>query len=259
SDPDGDPLGYTYQWYRADDSNGTNAASIAGATSSSYTLTTSDAHKYLRVAVIANDGNSNTTTAYSAYTAIANSLPVNSAVPSVSGKATVGNALTATDGTWSDADGDNRSFSYQWYRADDSNGTNGASISGATGSNYTLTTSDAHKYLRVVVTANDGKGGTQSATSAYTAILNSLPVNSAVPTVSGTATVGNALSTTDGTWSDADGDNRSFTYQWYRADDSNGTNGASISGATGSSYTLTASDAHKYLRVVVTANDGKGG
>ncbi|WP_197711232.1 hypothetical protein, partial [Azospirillum brasilense] len=114
-------------------------------------------------------------------------------------------------------------------------------ISGATGSSYTLTASDAHKYLRVVVTANDGKGGTQSATSAYTAIANSLPVNSAVPTVTGTATVGNALTATDGTWSDADGDNRSFTYQWYRADDSNGTNGASISGATGSSYTLTAS------------------
>ncbi|UKJ77352.1 DUF4347 domain-containing protein [Azospirillum brasilense] len=259
SDPDGDPLGYTYQWYRADDSNGTNAASISGATSSSYTLTTSDAHKYLRVAVIANDGNSNTTTAYSAYTAILNSAPVNSAVPNVTGTATVGNALSTTNGTWSDADGDGRSFSYQWYRADDSNGTNAASISGATSSNYTLTTSDAHKYLRVVVTANDGKGGTQTATSAYTAILNSAPVNSAVPNVTGTATVGNALSTTNGTWSDADGDGRSFSYQWYRADDSNGTNAASISGATSSSYTLAAGDLNKYLRVVVTANDGKGG
>ncbi|MBK4719672.1 DUF4347 domain-containing protein, partial [Azospirillum sp. YIM DDC1] len=259
SDPDGDSLSYTYQWYRADDSNGTNAASISGATSASYTLTTSDAHKYLRVAVIANDGNSNTTTAYSAYTAITNSLPVNSAVPSVTGTATVGNALSTTNGTWSDADGDGRSFSYQWYRADDSNGTNAASISGATSSSHTLTTSDAHKYLRVVVTANDGRGGTQTATSTYTAITNSAPVNSAVPSVSGTATVGNALSTTNGTWSDADGDGRSFSYQWYRADDSNGTNAASISGATSSSHTLTTSDAHKYLRVVVTANDGRGG
>ncbi|MFC5358592.1 DUF4347 domain-containing protein, partial [Azospirillum himalayense] len=259
SDPDGDSLSYSYQWYRADDTNGTNAASISGATGASYTLTTSDAHKYLRVAVIANDGNSNTTTAYSAYTAILNSLPVNSAVPSVSGTATVGNALTTTNGSWSDADGDGRSYSYQWYRADDSNGTNAASISGATSSSYTLTTSDAHKYLRVVVTANDGKGGTPTATSAYTAITNSLPVNSAAPSVTGTATVGNALTTTNGTWSDADGDGRSYSYQWYRADDSNGTNAASISGATSSSYTLTTSDAHKYLRVVVTANDGKGG
>ncbi|WP_282184459.1 beta strand repeat-containing protein, partial [Azospirillum baldaniorum] len=75
-----------------------------------------------------------------------------------------------------DPDGDGRSFTYQWYRADDPNGTNAASISGATSSNYTLTTSDAHKYLRVVVTADDGKGGTQTATSGYTAILNSAPV-----------------------------------------------------------------------------------
>ncbi|WP_170295744.1 DUF4347 domain-containing protein [Azospirillum brasilense] len=259
SDPDGDSLSYTYQWYRADDTNGTNAASISGATSASYTLTSSDAHKYLRVAVIANDGNSNTTTAYSAYTAILNSAPVNSVAPNVTGTATVGNALSTTNGTWSDPDGDGRSFTYQWYRADDSNGTNAASISGATSSSYTLTSSDAHKYLRVVVTANDGKGGTPTATSTYTAILNSAPVNSVAPTVTGTATVGNALSTTNGTWSDPDGDGRSFTYQWYRADDSNGTNAASISGATSSSYTLTSSDAHKYLRVVVTANDGRGG
>ena len=259
SDPDGDTLSYSYQWYRADDENGTNAASISGATASSYTLITSDAHKYLRVVVTANDGNGGTQTATSAYTAITNSAPVNSAVPSVTGTATVGNALTTTNGTWSDADGDGRSFTYQWYRADDSNGTNAASISGATNSSYTLTTSDAHKYLRVVVTANDGRGGTPTATSAYTAIANSAPVNSAVPSVTGTTTVGNALTATNGTWSDADGDGRSFTYQWYRADDSNGTNAASISGATNSSYTLTTSDAHKYLRVVVTANDGRGG
>ncbi|WP_353861388.1 DUF4347 domain-containing protein [Azospirillum formosense] len=259
SDPDGDPLSYSYQWYRADDTNGTNAASISGATSASYTLTTSDAHKYLRVVVRANDGNANTTTASSAYTAILNSAPVNSVVPSVSGTATVGNALSATNGTWTDADGDGRTFSYQWFRADDTNGTNAASISGATSASYTLTTSDAHKYLRVVVTANDGKGGTPTATSAYTAVLNSAPVNSVVPSVSGTATVGNALSASNGTWSDADGDGRTFTYQWFRADDTNGTNAASISGATGASYTLTTSDAHKYLRVVVTANDGKGG
>ncbi|WP_247895301.1 DUF4347 domain-containing protein, partial [Azospirillum brasilense] len=260
SDPDGDALSYSYQWYRADDSNGTNAASIAGATSANYTLTTSDAHKYLRVAVIANDGNSNTTTAYSAYTAIANSLPVNSAVPSVTGTATVGNALTATTGTWSDADGDNRSFTYQWYRADDSNGTNAASISGATGSSYTLAAGDLNKYVRVVVTANDGKGGTQTATSTYSSQIaaagNGAPVNSAVPTVTGTATVGNALTGATGSWSDPDGDPLGYTYQWYRADDSNGTNAASIAGATSANYTLTTSDAHKYLRVAVIANDG---
>ncbi|MDQ2105974.1 DUF4347 domain-containing protein, partial [Azospirillum isscasi] len=259
TDPDGDSLSYTYQWYRADDTNGTNAASITGATSATYTLTTSDAHKYLRVVVTANDGNSHTPTATSTYTAIANSAPVNSVAPSVSGTATVGNALSTTNGSWSDPDGDNRSFTYQWYRADDTNGTNAASITGATSATYTLTTSDAHKYLRVVVTANDGKGGTPTATSAYTAIANSAPVNSVAPSVTGTATVGNALSTTNGSWSDPDGDNRSYTYQWYRATDTAGAGETAITGATSATYTLVAGDLGKYVRVVVTANDGRGG
>jgi hypothetical protein len=63
-------------------------------------------------------------------------------------------------------------------------------------------------------------------------VTNTAPSNSAVPTVSGTATVGNALSTTNGTWSDSDGDSRTYSYQWYRASDSSGTGETAISGAT---------------------------
>ncbi|WP_188262305.1 DUF4347 domain-containing protein, partial [Azospirillum tabaci] len=110
------------------------------------------------------------------------------------------------------------------------------------------------------ITVNDGETTSAARTSQITvggsSPSNGAPVNSAVPTVTGTATVGNALSGATGTWSDPDGDALSYSYQWYRADDSNGTNAASISGATSSSYALTSSDAHKYLRVVVTANDG---
>ena len=250
---------YTYQWYRADDNSGTNLASIAGANSASYILTTIDAHKYLRVVVTANNGSGGTTTANSSYVAVGNSAPVNSVVPSISGTAAVGNALSTTNGTWSDADGDSRTYSYQWYRADDNAGKNLASIAGANSASYTLTTSDAHKFIRVVVTANDGNGGTMTAASNYSAVANSAPVNSVVPSISGTARVGNVLSTTNGTWSDADGDGRTYSYQWYRADDNSGTNLAVIASATSASYTLTTNDAHKYLRVVVTANDGRGG
>ena len=192
-----------------------------------------------------------------------NSPPSNQSPPTVSinggGPATVGSTLAATSGTWTDPNNHNLTYSYQWYRADDSSDTNLNQITGATSASYTLTFSDAHKYLRVVVTANDGRGGTPTATSAYTQVTNSAPVNSAVPSVSGIATVGNALATTNGTWSDADGDGRTYSYQWYRADDSSGTNLNPITGATSASYTLTTSDAHKYLRVVVTANDGHGG
>ncbi|MFV3078023.1 DUF4347 domain-containing protein, partial [Niveispirillum fermenti] len=68
---------------------------------------------------------------------------------------------------------------------------------------------------------------------------NAAPVNSVVPSVTGTATVGNALSTGNGSWTDPDGDPLSYTYQWYRADDTSGTNATAITGATASNYTLT--------------------
>ncbi len=259
TDADGDSLAFTYQWYRADDSVGTNQVAIFGATAPNYTLTTNDAHKYLRVRVTANDGNGGIQTANSDFTQVSNSAPVNSMPPTVSGTATVGNALSTSNGTWSDADGDGRTYSYQWYRADDNSGTNLSAIGGATNASYTLTTADARKYLRVVVTANDGNGGITAANSAYTQVTNSAPVNTVAPAVSGTAVVGNALSTTTGTWTDADGDGLTYTYQWYRADDNGGTNLAAIGGATNASYTLTVGDASKYVRVVVTASDGQGG
>ncbi|WP_282184002.1 Ig-like domain-containing protein, partial [Azospirillum sp. OGB3] len=179
--------------------------------------------------VTASDGKGGTQTASSGYTTILNSAPVNSAVPNVTGTATVGNALTTTNGTWSDADGDNRSFTYQWYRADDSNGTNAASISGATSSSYTLTTSDAHKYLRVVVTASDGKGGTQTASSGYTTILNSAPVQST--------------------------DARSLT---AIDEDASGNNGDTVAAILASAGTATDVDGNT-LGIAITATDSSNG
>jgi len=260
TDVDGDSVTYSYQWYRADDNSGTNEAAIAGATGTSFNLTSTDAHKYLRVVVTANDSNGSADqTATSLRTAIGNAAPTNTVVPAISGSASVGNSLSSSAGTWNDADGDTLSYGYQWYRADDNGGTNDSLITGATASSYSLTSTDAHKYLRVVVTANDSNGSAdQSATSLRTAIGNSAPTNSIIPAISGSASVGSALSSNAGTWTDADGDTLSYSYQWYRADDNAGTNEALITGANASSYSLTSTDAHKYLRVIVTANDSNG-
>ena len=71
------------------------------------------------------------------------------------------------------------------------------------------------------------------------------------PTISGTAQVGSTLSEADGPWTPGD---VTITRQWYRG-------GVPISGATGSTYTLTDADAGKAVWVKVTANksgyDGK--
>lgn len=198
-------------------------------------------------------------TGYVAKAFVGNAAPVNTVLPVVSGRATVGGALSTTVGTWTDEDGETPTYSYQWYRADDGAGTNLAAIGSATTNSYTLTTSDAHKYIRVVVTADDGAGSAdQRATSAYTAVSNSAPSHSVVPAITGTARVGSSLNASSGSWSDADGDSPSYSYQWYRADDNSGTGEAAIATATNSSYTLTTADAHKYLKVVVTADDGNG-
>lgn len=187
-----------------------------------------------------------------------NSSPVNNSAPTLSGTAQVGNTLLGAAGNWSDANGDTLTYSYQWYRADDNSGTNASAISGATLSSLGITANDAHRYLRLIVTANDGRGGSASASSAWTAVTNSAPVSSVAPSVSGTSAPGNALSASTGTWTDRDSDSLMYSYQWYRASDSSGSGSAAIAGATSGNYTLLSSDAGSYVRVTVTANDSHG-
>jgi hypothetical protein len=89
------------------------------------------------------------------------------------------------------------------------------------------------------------------------------PVNTAAPVLSGSATQGQSLSATTGTWGlddpFASGSNGTiyYSYQWTRSDNNSGLNETNISGATSSSYTLSAADVGKYIRCYVRAgNDG---
>lgn len=62
----------------------------------------------------------------------------------------------------------------------------------------------------------------------------SAPVNTVAPAVTGTATVGSTLTTTNGTWTGSPAP--TFTYQWFRSPST------SISGATSSTYVLVIGD-----------------
>jgi hypothetical protein len=79
------------------------------------------------------------------------------------------------------------------------------------------------------------------------------PANSAVPTISGTTTFGQVLTTTTGTWSNSP----SYSYRWSRSASSGGSY-TNISGATSSTYTLVAADVGQYLKSTVTATNGSG-
>ena len=74
----------------------------------------------------------------------------------------------------------------------------------------------------------------------------SAPVNTVAPAVTGTATVGQTLTTTNGTWTGAPAP--TFTYQWQRT-------GSNIGGATSSTYVLVAADYANTIRCVVTATN----
>ena len=183
--------------------------------------------------------------------------PSNQSPPSISGAAVVGETLTASTGSWTGTP--TITFTYAWQRC------NGAGASctpiGASGNTYVVGGADEGNTLRVEVTGTNGEGSA-IAVSAATAVVTqpTAPVNTAEPVVSGSPVEGSSVSTTTGTWTGVG--TITYAYQWVRcgADGGlpDGSNCPSISGATSSSYTLTADDIDHRLRVQVTASNAAG-
>jgi alpha-tubulin suppressor-like RCC1 family protein len=94
--------------------------------------------------------------------AIATSPPVNTVSPSVSGTREVGQTLTASSGTWTEAP----TFAYQWERC-----VRGAcvKIPGATGETYVFASADVGETVEVSVTASNGSGSATMASGASAA------------------------------------------------------------------------------------------
>jgi type IX secretion system substrate protein/NHL repeat-containing protein len=91
--------GSTYKWYRSDDSSGANKAAISGATSTTYTLVTADAHKYISFEVTPNDGTAFGTAVESALQTVVNSVPTftSTAVTSIDENQTYTYTITTND------------------------------------------------------------------------------------------------------------------------------------------------------------------
>ena len=165
--------------------------------------------------------------------------PVNTLAPVISGTTTLGSTLTSTTGTWTGSPAP--TFTYQWYR--------GATlISGATSSTYVTVLADSTASITCRVTGTNTGGSAVAISNALT-MDNYAPVNSVAPVVSGTAVVGQVLTTTDGTWSNSPS---SFSYQWKR--------GATNIGTNASTYTLVQADAGNTSNItcVVTATNAGG-
>ena len=173
-------------------------------------------------------------------------------VPTVTGTAQVGEVLTADTSGIADADGlENATFSYQWIRNDGSTETD---IQDATGSIYTLVDADEGQTIKVKVSFTDDAGNEETLTSTATGSVAARPNTSATgrPTISGTVRVGEVLTADTSGIADADGlDNVSYRYQWVAG-------GTDLGGATGSTYTLTASEQGQTIQVRVSFTDDAG-
>ena len=170
--------------------------------------------------------------------------------PAITGTAQVGGTLTADTSGIADEDGlENVTFTYQW-RVD------GTAIAGATANTYKLVEADKGKTVKVRVSFTDDAGNEETLTSAATDAVEAAPTPNnpatGVPTISGTAQVGETLTADTSGIEDTDGlDNADFTYQWL-ADDT------AIADATGSTYTLADTDEGKTVKVRVSFTDDAG-
>jgi Glycine rich protein len=167
--------------------------------------------------------------------------PVLAAAPSISGGAVQRQPLTVVHGTWS---GGVSAFAYQWERCD-AGGANCVAIPGATNQTYVLANADVGSTLRVQETAKTPDGGSATATTAPTAVVQPLAA-SPTPGIAGAAVQGQVLSEIHGGWP---GGATSVAYQWQRCNPA-GAGCVPIGGAINQTYALTAADVGSTIRVL---------
>ncbi len=160
------PTSYDYAWYSCSAAAGPDCDNAVGGDAPTYTPTANDAGDTIEVCVSAiNSYGTNSSESCSDPTAVATipSPPINTgSPPSIEGTDQPGDTLTATPGGWSSLP----AFTYQWQLCGTQGG-NCTNIQGATGSSYTLTSSDVGQYVRLQVTATNAGGSTVGYSTIY--------------------------------------------------------------------------------------------
>ncbi|HOW41463.1 MAG TPA: T9SS type A sorting domain-containing protein [Bacteroidales bacterium] len=245
----------TFKWYTANNAAGTDTRTqITGATAGNYTIGHAYIGKYLgfEVTPVATNGSGTPVLTSPFVGPIANSAPTASTV-SISGVKQAGQVLTGMY-TYYDAEGDVESGStYKWFSSGSLLGTY-TEESGVTGRSRVLTLADQGKYFKFSVVPKAATG-TQTVAEEQSptgfGAVNSKPVATGV-SISGTVTVGSTL-TGNYALSDPDGDGpQSATFRWLRS------GGLAISGATSSTYIITADDEGYTLTFEVTPYSTSG-
>jgi hypothetical protein len=174
--------------------------------------------------------------------------PAVTSLPTASGTTVVGQTLTAGTGSWINQP---TRYTYAWRRCDAS-GASCTAIAGATARTYTLTSAEAGLTVRVTVTARNRHGSATAVSAASQAVVGP-PVNTALPTISGTVAQGQVLTAVVGTWTGSP----TFTFQWRRCD-ATGAACVDIATATTQTYVPGPADATFTIRVAVTGTNAAG-
>lgn len=245
-----DPTSYSYQWQRCD-LNGMSCVAIPGALFASYTLTDDDIGDTIRVQVVAiNDGGYSPAVVSAPSDAVLPLIPVNLDLPTLTGIPAPGQTLSASAGEWSNSP---TSYAYQWEQCD-LVGENCTTIAGASAPSYTLTDGQVGDTIRVEVIASNAGGSSPPAVSDPSGIVLPLaPANVAPPVLAGLTIVGQTITASAGTWTNAP---TSYSYEWEQCT-ADGTGCTMLPTETSPSYTLTIDDIGHTIRVeVIAANSG---
>jgi hypothetical protein len=235
--------GYAYQWQR---DTGGGYGNIAGAAGATYVLGAADVGASIRVQITATNALGDGAVSANPVGPIADAVPVNTAVPAISGATRGGPTLTATVGTWSPA---GTAYAFQWQRDAGSGYTD---IGGATAATYTTVPGDVGATIRVRVSATNAFGSVTATSTDFGPVGVAVPTNTSAPAITGTARRGQPLAVNGGAWNPA---GTSYAFQWQR---DAGSGFADIAGATATSYTPVTADIGAPLRVTVTATNAFG-
>jgi sugar lactone lactonase YvrE len=245
------PIGFSYQWERCDE-HGEGCAEIEGATAVTYEPGAEDVGATLRVSVTASNTLGSKARATSPTAVIEGATPPsNTSVPAIAGEARVGQALSASAGSWGGTAP--LVYSYQWLSCDLEGGSC-QPIEGATDPIYDLSEGDLETTVRVKVTATNLAGEASVSAAATDEVLPGPPVEVEAPSIAGAAQEGRTLRVDAGQWG---GVEPTISYQWERCDEA-GRECAEIPGADADEYTATAGDLEKTLRARVGAANEEG-
>ena len=270
----GGSLTYAFQWLRCPAGgglpDGSDCAPIAGATSSSHTLGTTDIGLRLRAQVVASNAAGSAIATANPTDLVQRSTttgpPRNLEEPSLDGTLEAGRLLIASAGSWA---GEAPSFAYQWVRCGADGGLPDGSdctvVPGATSPVYALVVDDVGHRIRVRVTASNSLGVQTAASNPSSAVSPAstqsppaqAPQNSVLPTTVGSPQVGGTVTASVGFWTGTAP--LLYSFQWLRCGtdggDPNGVGCTAIAAATGTQYAPEAADVGQRLRVQVTARN----